>query len=265
MQFLVYFMPDIEFPLDFTEEFFLWLINYLVAAIPVAVLFVMIGWVISTLSGAIVIQYSSDMLEERHASLKRGFNSTISSISSLLTVGFIIGILTVLGLVLFILPGIIVTVMFSLSVQVIMIERLGILESLRRSRRLVADRWGKTFAVIFLVFLITAVTYVIGGIIGDLFVGPPSTLKWMITSIVASIAQPLWPIALTHLYYSLLAKDKLTDPEVPLNSTGPVEPPVTHHPTRLLSAFQPRFCQRCGQRFPSDAVYCPRCGAIVRR
>jgi hypothetical protein len=259
------FLPDIEIPPDFTEEFFLWLINYMAVAIPVAALFAVIGWVLITLSSGIAVKYSSDVLEGRHASLKRGFNSAVSSISSLLASGFIIGVLMILGLILFVIPGIIVAVMFSLSVQVIILERLGALKSLRRSRRLVANRWGKTFAVLFLVFLFTAVVYVVGDIIGDLFGGQLGTLRWMIPSIVTSLAQPLQPIALTYLYYSLLTMEKPTEPEMPLQPTVPVEPPVTRPPTPTLPVFQPRFCYKCGQRLPLDAAYCPRCGVRVRR
>lgn len=261
-------MPEFFLPQNFTEEFFLWLINYLANVIPVAAAFGIIGWVITTLSNGIAVKCSSDILEGKRPSLSRGLNSALSRISSLLTAGFIVGVLTILGLILFIIPGVTVAVMFSLTVQVIMIERLGASRSLRRSRELVAGKWTKTFAVLLLVFLTTAVAYLVGdaliGSLGGLSEGTLHTLRWVITSVLTSLVQPLHPIALTYLYYSLHIREKPITPATPLPTEAPVVRPTLHPITPSLTGFRPRFCYKCGQGVPSDAVYCPRCGVLVR-
>jgi len=259
-----HFMPEFNFPQNFTDEFFARLINYLAVAIPLAIVFLVVIWIINTLCNGIIVKYSSDMLEGRHASLKNGFNSVLSNIPSLLTVGFVTGALTMLGLILFIIPGIIVAVMFSLTVQVIIIERVGVSESLGRSRKLVANRWWKTFSVLFSVFLVTAISYMIGDFVGTLFGGSFDALKWLITIIIASFVQPLHPIALTYLYYTLNIGEEPMKPAVPPQFTAPVPAPSPSPPSPVLTTFQPRFCYKCGQRLPSDAIYCPRCGEKVK-
>ncbi len=261
-------MPEFFIPQSFTEEFFLWLINYLTNVIPVVALFGTIGWVITTLSNGIAVKCSSDILEGIRPSLNRGFRFTLSSISSLLTTGLIVGVLTILGLILFIIPGVIVALMFSLTVQVIMMERLGVSGSLRRSRELVVGRWGKTFAVLLLVFTATAAVYVVGDILvsslGSPFDPTVDTVRWLMTSILTSLVQPLHPIALTCLYYSLRIREKPIRPAIPHAAEAPVALPAPRAVGPSLKGFQPRFCYKCRQRLPSDAIYCPRCGVRVR-
>jgi len=266
-QVMGFFLPSFSLPENYTEEFFLWLVNYLAVAIPIFAFFALIGWVISVLSNGITVRCSADRLEGRHVNLKQAVSFTLTNLSSLLAAGFITGILTLLGFIFFIMPGIIVAVMFSLTVQVVMIERLNAPESLRRSRKLVAGRWVKTFTVLLSVFLIIIVMYVIGDLIGDLIAGSStvqlSFLKWLITSIISSISQPLNPIALTCLYYSMRTREKPTELKVPPQPTVSAAPPI-RLPMPSYPVFQPRFCFKCGQRLPSDAAYCPQCGVRVK-
>ncbi len=266
-QVMGFFLPSFSLPENYTDEFFLWLVNYLAVAIPIFAFFALIGWVISVLSNGITVRCSADRLEGRHVDLKQAVSFTLTNLSSLLAAGFITAVLTLLGLIFFIVPGVIVTVMFGLVVQVVIIERLNASESLRRSRKLVAHRWGKTFMVLLSVLLITLATYVIGDFIGELVVGSSiaslSFLKWLIISIVSSLGQPLQPIALTFLYYSMRTREKPPALGVPPQPIVSVTPP-TRLPAQSYPSFQPMFCFKCGQRLPSDTVYCPWCGVRVR-
>jgi len=270
-QFTGWLMPNFVFPQDLTEEFFLWLIDYLVVAIPLVALSVLANWVLSTLSNGIAIKCSSDMLEGRRVELRKAFRFAISDSPSLLAIGFITGVLMILGLTLFVVPGVIVAVMFSLAVQVVMVERLGVVQSLRRSRRLTAGRWGKTFVALLSVFLITALTYIAGdilwGAIEDVFLGSfgvqTAAVRWFLISVFTSLAQPLHPIALTYLYYSMRIREEAVRPTPPLQPRVLVAPPIPP-PELNQRTPQPKFCFRCGQKLPSDAAYCPRCGARVR-
>ena len=258
------YVPPLSIPQNFTEAFFLWLINYLATAIPVMAVLVVASWVTGTVANGIAVKYLSDLVEGRPAHLRTGFSLILTSIPSLLAVGLITGALVTLGSILFILPGIIAAIVFSLTVQVIVVERVGTYESLKRSRRLVAGRWGKAFTVLFSVFLATTFAYVIGDIVGSFIEGPLSPLKWIITIVVPSLAEPVHPVALTCLYYSLRAREKPPEPVIPFQLEAPVAPPSTRPPTSGFGVFQPRFCYKCGQRLPSEAIYCPRCGARVR-
>jgi len=246
------FAPAIELPQN-TAEIVTWLLDCLIAIIPVLVASVVIGWVINTISNGMVIKMSSEMFEGRPATFKVGLNSVLSSLLTLLISGIIVSALTILGLIFFVIPGIIVIIIFSLTVQVIMIERYNVSASLWRSRRLVANRWSKTLAILVAVFLLTAVSSFVGRIVGSYVVSYDNTMGLIIESIISSLAQPIQPIVLTLFYYSLRAKEKPGEQVIPPHQYPPMSP-----------LYQPNFCYKCGERLPPDAIFCPKCGANVK-
>ncbi len=263
-QLMDYFVPDLVFPLNFSEEFFLQLINYLMISVPISATFIVIERTLIAVSSGVCVKYSSDVIERRQPSVGAGFGFVVSKVSSLLAAGFITAILTVLGLVLFVVPGVIVAVAFSLPPQVIMIERLSAFESLRRSRKLVAERWGKTFAVLLVVSLVSAATYVVGDMFGDQLGILSSSGRWIATSIATSVTEPLYAITLTYLYYSLRIKEKLRESEMMVQPMVPAAQPPTRSLESAVPAPRLRFCYKCGQSLPSNATYCPHCGVRVR-
>jgi len=254
------YLPPFTPPKDLSDAFFPWLINYATAAIALAGVFIVTNWLTTTIANGIAVKYSSDLLEGRHASLREAFSFAFSHISSLIATGFITGVLMTLGLILFLVPGIIVAIMFSVVVQAITIERLGVSKSLRRSRELVAKKWGKTFMVLLSVGLTTIVASLAGDFIGDLF----SPLKVFITAVIASLAQPLYPVALTYHYYSLRSREKPLEGPLPVEPAVPVAPPSTRPPSPFPVGFQPKFCYKCGQKLPPGTVFCPQCGNRVK-
>ena len=255
-----YFIPDFAFTINFTEEYLLKLINYMVVAVPLAARFLIAERTIVSILDGICTKYTSDIVEEQSFGVMRGFSFAGSMVSSLFEVGFLKSSLSVLGIIVFIIPSIIVTVMFSLSVQIMVIERVHVFESLRRSRIMVAKRWGKTFMILFILSLLTFTAYVIGDIASG-FLGTSTYL--IIISISTSILHPLYPITMTFLYYSMKVRQRAKELELHIQPIVPV-PSKIRLPTPIISTFQPKFCYKCGQSLPSDATYCPRCGVRVR-
>jgi uncharacterized membrane protein len=262
--FLLSLAPVFKLPPTITEESITWLLNYLAAIAPLIATSAIIGWVINTMANGVVVKSSSELLEGRRASINIGLSSILSSLASLLAAGFVVAVLTVLGLILFIVPGVIMTIMFSLTIQVIIIERLGVSAGLWRSRKLVARRWLKTLTIIFLVFMLMLMSSVIGRIIGNSVASYNSGLSLLIQSIVSSLALPLQPITLTLLYYSLRAREKPVEQVMPPQIISPFRAPAPRPSPQMPPFFQPKFCYKCGQGIPSDAIFCPRCGVRVR-
>jgi len=257
-------MPRIEVPSSFTEESLLWLFNYLSFTVPVMAVYAVFGCVLTALAGGIAVKLASDLLERRPTALKVGLQFTLASFPTLLAAGLIVGALTVLGFILFLIPGVIMAVMFSLTVQVIIIERLNVFESLRRSRKLVADRWLQAFTILFTVFILTVIFAFVGSVIGDILDMRNIALKWVTIALASSVVQPLQPIALTYLYYSMCTREKI------LASRIRAEPVITGVPSAPQPSAQvptfsyPRFCYKCGQRLPPGSIYCPQCGVRVK-
>jgi len=256
-QIMDYLIPPFNPPSIDSPMLFQWLMAYIVTLIGIATMFGIISWIINTIAGGIAIKYSSDMLESGQASLEKGLDFTLSKFFSLLAAGLITGLLTILGLILFVMPGVIIAIMFSLTVPVIVIEHQGVLESMGRSRRLVSKRWGETFIVLLIIFLLTLILNLMGEALGTSF----GLLKTMFAIIIPALVQPLHPIAITFLYYSMRARERLIVPSMPLQQ--PAEPTITISP--VAPSMQPRFCTRCGQELPPEAIFCPNCGIKIRR
>lgn len=111
--------------------------------------------------------------------------------------------LIVLGFLALIVPGIILAMMFYLVVPVIIIENAGALESLSRSRRLVSNRWFKTFILSLIVIIIVFFVSFVGNLIGS----PFGAFGWLVSSIIAAFVRPILPISTTVYYYSMAGRE----------------------------------------------------------
>lgn len=185
-----------------------WLPGYLAAVIGLAIATGLVSWVVGSMAQGISIRFASDTLEKGQASLQTSFNFTASRILSILAVSIITGVLIFLGAIALIVPGIILALMFSLVVQTIIIEDIGALESLGRSRKLVSNRWLKTFGLLLVLYIIVGIVSGIASVIGAPF-GLGSSL---VSSLITALIQPILPIGLTLYYYSMMSR---TNPLTP--------------------------------------------------
>jgi len=257
-------IPPFKIQPGFTEIFLVHLIDYLAFVIPIIVIFVLISWVINIIPNGIVIKYSSDFLEGRPSSLRRSLRTVAFNIFPLLLTEFIRGLLVILGLILLVIPGIIMAVIFSLAVQVIIIEGLGTFKSLQRSKKLVAKEPWQTFSIFIFIFFLITVAGIGGEILSSyLWIRTELYVKLIITDMILSIAKPVQPITLTYLYYSLKADQKIMETHKIYPQVFPASPSRERERWELIE-FHPRFCFKCGQKLPSDAIYCPRCGVKVK-
>lgn len=184
------------------QEFLNWLPGFLSAFLTIAFLTGVVGWVIGSITQGIAVKFTSDTLENREATLMSSFNFTLSRLLSLLAISVITGFLIAIGLIALIVPGIILAIMYSLVVPVIMIENVGALRSLSRSRVLVDRRWLKTFGVLLMFGMLIGI---LGAVISFLtgFLGLVGSVA---SSILLAFIQPIMPIGLTLYYYSMTAR-----------------------------------------------------------
>jgi len=205
-------VPSAKAPYD---EIFEWLVALLTTAITIGVLSALVTWIVTTPTTGIVTKYASDQIEKGASNLGASLNFTISKLPSLLIAQFITGILTAIGMLLFFIPGIIISIMFLLTIPAIIVEQKGAFESLGRSRRLVRNRWLKTFVLILVVGII------LGTVIGivNLLTLPLNTtypnISFLIINIAFSFVAPISPIAITYLYYAMVAREIPPPPPPP--------------------------------------------------
>lgn len=194
-----------------SEEIQNWFWGFIVAMIAIVFIMSIISWIISSVVNGVCTKCAADLIEKGRASLTEAFNFTVYKLASLLAAALITGILVGLGFLALIVPGIILSIMFSLVVPAIIIEDIGALDSLSRSRKLVSYRWLKTLTLLLIVYLAIIFVSYIGNLIGQPL-GPFSTLAG---SIAAAFIQPIIPISLTVHYYAMMAKEAKIVPRPP--------------------------------------------------
>jgi hypothetical protein len=189
-------------PPSVAEQLWSWLWTYLGLIIASALATAIIAWIVGYIAQGIAVKFTSDILDKGHANLQTSFNFTISKLLSILAASIITGILIFLGLLALIVPGIILAIMFSLVVQTIIVEDTGALESLSRSRRLVSNRWLKTFVLLLVLYIILGIVSLIAGQIAR----PFGLVSSLVSNIITAFIQPILPIGLTLHYYSMMAR-----------------------------------------------------------
>jgi len=175
----------------------------------------LVSLIVVTTTTGVVIKNASDQIEKGTSNLGDSFNFAISKLPSLLVAQFVTGILAVIGMLLFIVPGIIIAIMFSLVIPAIIVEQKGAFESLGRSKKLVSNRWLKTFTLL-LVFGIIAI--ILGGImfvLAMLFSASYPIVNPLIMSIMSAFVAPFSSIAITYLYYAMVAREIPPPPPPP--------------------------------------------------
>ncbi|MGA2309583.1 MAG: hypothetical protein ABSG57_08560 [Candidatus Bathyarchaeia archaeon] len=185
-----------------------WISKYLSTLIAVALVAGLIGWIIDVIAYGTVIKCSSELIENNRTSLKGAVRFTARKLPSLLAGAILLAIMIGAGLIAVIIPGIILGLMFSLTVSAIMIENVGAIDGLSRSRKLVSHRWLKTFAILLIMGIIVIVVSGIANLIASPFGG----YGWVLSSIITAFIAPILPITLTVHYYSMRAKEQPAAP-----------------------------------------------------
>jgi hypothetical protein len=152
-----------------------------------------------------------------------------------------------------ILPGVWLSVCYSVAIPAFLTERKKGFQSLRRSYRLVRGRWWPTFAVVFLGYLLTAI---VGGALGAVVGGITAfdTTEITVTSVIANIVAtvvsniltiPFIAAFLIVLYFDLRVRKEAFDLQLLAEQIG-VEPPegigpAPAEPPTDLTGEQPPF------------------------
>jgi hypothetical protein len=116
-----------------------------------------------------------------------------------------IGVRVFLGLLLCFVPGIIWTMMYALTVPVVVLEGTKAVDGLRRSRRLTEGQRWKIFCLMFLIGAITSLVVIGVSVLGALVLSDESAAGSLLQEVLVSVGQlfvaPLGTIAPILLYY----------------------------------------------------------------
>jgi hypothetical protein len=133
----------------------------------VDLVFVGIGWVLSLIGTyilqGVVVQITVNGLNGKTMTPGAAFTAAASLFLPLLGLVIILGLGTMLGLIILIVPGLILMVLWAVAAPVVVVERRGIFESLQRSRDLTRGHRWPIFGL--------QVIYFIGAMIVGLLIG----------------------------------------------------------------------------------------------
>ena len=152
-----------------------------------------------------VVEAARDILDgRRDHTIGTLIQSAMPVIGPLLVAGILAGIGIAFGLILLIVPGLFLLTIWSVIAPVIVIERLGALESFGRSRELVRGHGWQVFGVIVVIFLVEfivgAVLQAIANSVVDSFVG-----YTVADLLVRLLVAPLAALAAAVLFFELKA------------------------------------------------------------
>lgn len=122
-------------------------------------------------------------------------------LGAVIGVSIVAGIAIAIGLILIIVPGLYLMTIWSVVVPAVVLERLGVLEALGRSRALVRGYGWSVFGVILLTFVIDiAASLVLGVVLGGL---PAASAHYFGNVITTTVVTPFVAATWTSMYFRL--------------------------------------------------------------
>jgi hypothetical protein len=135
--------------------------------------------------------------------------SVFARFGAVLVFALIAGVLTAIGFLILILPGLVAIVVFSLGIPAILNERISGTAAVSRCWALISGNWAVAIGVVVIGFLINfAVTLVVGGIVSPGAVRNPTfddfdIARTLVQIVASALVAPLIPGLATALYLQL--------------------------------------------------------------
>jgi hypothetical protein len=163
-------------------------------------------------------------------SVGEAYRFVLPKFGRLIWASILVGLIIMLGFVLFIVPGVIFSLWFALAAAVVVIEDRKATESMGRSRLLAKGNLGKIFLVSLTVFAIALVIGLLcsfaAGILGRLMSAPAGSMSLIAIQTLFNlaaqiIAGPIGATAIILLYYDLRIRKEGFDLEMLAKCLGP--------------------------------------------
>jgi hypothetical protein len=159
------------------------------------------------LTGAITRAVAAEVAGE-DPSVEQSYRFGFHRLGSVLLVSVLVGLATIGGLILFVLPGIYIGVRLAVSIQALVVEGRRGTQAMGRSWELVGGHWWHAFGTLLVAALLT-------GIINAVITAPFSATSWFAQGVAAAVATvvtlPYGVLVGVLLYLDLRArKERLT-------------------------------------------------------
>jgi hypothetical protein len=203
--FLTYFLPVFPIGVWQSEAQTAGALGSFLLALLCGLLAALVAW------GAITIAVS-DICLGNAPSVVRSYQKVLSGMLGRLLVASLLQLLSILvGFVLLIVPGVIAMLWLMFTPSVVVLEGLGAVAALKRSKKLAEGFKGRNFGVLVLLTIIGAV---VGGILGfvlGIFVTPQHFVFRICMVAMQALITPFSIIAIILLYYDLRVRKEAYD------------------------------------------------------
>ncbi len=182
----------------------------------------LIGLIATTLFTGMVVELVADVQDgRRDASPGQLLRAAVPVLGPLILIAIVVGVLTLVGFALVIVPGLIAMTVWSVAAPVVVLERPPGLKAMRRSRELVSGNGWPVFGVILVLTL--AVAVVSGAI--EIAAESAGTAAGIVARVVLGVlTAPLSALAAAVLYFELRrAHGQGAEPEV-VPAAAPIDP-----------------------------------------
>ena len=159
------------------------------------------------LTGAITRAVAAEVAGE-DPSVEQSYRFGFYRLGSVLLVSVLVGLATIGGLILFVIPGIFIGVRLAVSIEALVVEGRRGTEAMGRSWSLVGGHWWHAFATLLVAALLI-------GIVNAVITTPFSGMSWVVQALAAAVATvvtlPYGVLVGVLLYLDLRArKENLT-------------------------------------------------------
>lgn len=160
------------------------------------------------ITGAI-IKKASEQILGRKCNIKESLLFSFRNIGKLFVVTILSNIFLIIGGITFLLPGIYISILFCVVMQIVLIEeRKGIGAILKRSMQLVKGNWWRCFSVFYLnIVLAYSIIFITSFVFNDLFNFSDSIVN-IFEMMIFGFGLPYGFIVITVLYYDLIARNE---------------------------------------------------------
>lgn len=141
--------------------------GFAVATIGLGLFAILLALILQPIGAAAILHIIMQEYVGQKVTIGQAFSYAFSRFLPLLGASIVVGLLVFVGFLLCCIPGIYFAVTYAFVSQIVVLERLGVSESLERSSKLVKGYWWRVFGVLLLVqFASGMVNAVIGGALG---------------------------------------------------------------------------------------------------
>jgi len=134
----------------------------------------------TVLTGAITRAVAAEVAGE-DPTVEQSYRFGFHRLGSVLLVSVLVGLATMIGLILFIIPGIFIAVRLAVSIEALVIEGRRGTQAMTRSWELVGGHWWHAFGTLVVAGLLT-------GVVNAVITSPFSGGGWLIQAIAAAVA-----------------------------------------------------------------------------